>query len=367
MDTLYTDKPDGLCGNEDCGQMSAWYIMSAMGFYPVTPGQDIYVIGTPLFNKMTIDVGNNRTFVIKAPNVSKDNIYIQSAILNGKSLQRTWLKHKEIVSGGTLEFSMGPTPNKNWGSNDKDVPVTQIKDHLILPVPYIATGASTFKDSTTVTLASSVPGAKIYYTLDNSTPTTTSTHYTVPMVLKKSATLKAIAVNGVLPNSQLLIAPFHKVPGDKKIKLNTQYSSQYSAGGDFALIDGLKGGDDFRTGTWQGYHSVNLEAVVDLLKQTKFNQIHTSFLQDTNSWIFMPLQVEYYLSNDGKIFTPVATIKNDIPAQQEGSIKKEFRATFKTRSARYIKIIGRNRGICPPKHKGAGGKAWIFADEIDIF
>ncbi|MCP5045871.1 MAG: glycoside hydrolase family 92 protein, partial [bacterium] len=84
LDTLYTDKPDGLSGNEDCGQMSAWYIMSAMGFYPVTPGQDTYVIGTPLFKRTVIDVGNGEIFTISANKVSAQNIYIQSASLNGQ-------------------------------------------------------------------------------------------------------------------------------------------------------------------------------------------------------------------------------------------------------------------------------------------
>ncbi len=81
---LHSDAPDGLAGNEDCGQMSAWYIFSSLGFYPVVPGQDIYVIGTPLFNKATVHLENGKTFTIVANNRNAQNIYIQSATLNGK-------------------------------------------------------------------------------------------------------------------------------------------------------------------------------------------------------------------------------------------------------------------------------------------
>jgi predicted alpha-1,2-mannosidase len=366
VDTLYTDQPDGLCGNEDCGQMSAWFIMSAIGFYPVTPGQDLYVIGTPLFKKTTIDVANDKTFTVLAPNVSKKNIYIQSATLNGNPFTRSWLKHSEIISGGTLEFTMASEPNKNWGSSDNDIPQSQINDHLILPVPYIASGSATFKETTEVTLASVVPDARIYFTLDNSTPIASSAVYQKPLILNKSTTIKAIAIKEGMPISQVLVAPFHKIPGDRKIKLLTAYASQYSAGGDMALVDGLKGGDDFRTGTWQGYHSVNLEAIITLNKMETINQINVGFIQDINSWIFMPPKVDYYLSSDGKTFTLVATVKNDISPKQGGSIKKEFRATFKSRSAQYIKVIAHNIGVCPSWHKGAGGKAWIFSDEITI-
>ncbi len=84
MDELYTEKPDGLCGNEDCGQMSAWYVLSAMGFYPVTPGDPIYAIGSPLFEEITINLENGNNFTIKANNNSPENIYIQSATLNGE-------------------------------------------------------------------------------------------------------------------------------------------------------------------------------------------------------------------------------------------------------------------------------------------
>jgi putative alpha-1,2-mannosidase len=119
---LYRIGPGGLCGNEDMGSLSSWYIFSALGFYPVTPGLTSYAIGSPLFGFASIDFGNNKTFTIKSKNNSKENKYIQSATLNGKPFSRTWISHKEITDGGVLEFEMGPVPNKKWGSRPEDAP-----------------------------------------------------------------------------------------------------------------------------------------------------------------------------------------------------------------------------------------------------
>lgn len=122
MKELYRTGPGGLCGNEDMGSLSSWYVLSAMGLYPVTPGSPTYVIGSPLLREVSINVGNGKQFRIKAINNSDENIYIQSATLNGKPLTRTWLNHEEIVSGGELVFQMGPEPNKKWGVGKDAVP-----------------------------------------------------------------------------------------------------------------------------------------------------------------------------------------------------------------------------------------------------
>ncbi len=126
MDELYHDGPDGLCGNEDMGQMSAWYVLSSMGFYPVAPGQNVYAIGSPEFKKVVIhlDKKYNKAgeFTIETINNSKDNKYIQSVILNENPLEKTWFSHNEIEIGSVLIFEMGPEPNKNWGIKPEDAP-----------------------------------------------------------------------------------------------------------------------------------------------------------------------------------------------------------------------------------------------------
>ena len=112
---LYTDKPDGLSGNEDCGQMSAWHIFSSLGFYPVNPSNGAYVFGSPLFDKASIALPENKKFTIIAKENSDQNIYIQSVELNGKDYKYSYITHKDIVKGGELIFNMGPKPNKNFG------------------------------------------------------------------------------------------------------------------------------------------------------------------------------------------------------------------------------------------------------------
>lgn len=122
MNDFYTDKNDGIIGNEDCGQMSAWYILSAMGFYQVNPSKGVYTFGSPRYEKMNIRVQNGKTFTIEAVNNSKENIYIQSAELNGKPYSKSYILHEDIMNGGHLKLIMGNTPNKNFGSQKTDRP-----------------------------------------------------------------------------------------------------------------------------------------------------------------------------------------------------------------------------------------------------
>lgn len=122
VEELYRSGSGGLCGNEDMGSLSSWYVLSAIGIYPVTPGEPVYAIGSPLFRKVIIDLGNGKTFTIEAQNNSSINKYIQSATLNGKRISKTWLAHKEITDSGKIVFIMGPEPNKKWGSRPEDTP-----------------------------------------------------------------------------------------------------------------------------------------------------------------------------------------------------------------------------------------------------
>jgi predicted alpha-1,2-mannosidase len=115
LKTQYNMAPDGLSGNEDCGQMSAWYVFSSLGLYPFSPASAEYQIGSPIFDKSTIKMNDTTSFSIIAENTSDKNRYIQSATLNGKAFNRTTISHKELIQGGTLHFIMGDTPNKKWG------------------------------------------------------------------------------------------------------------------------------------------------------------------------------------------------------------------------------------------------------------
>ena len=114
MHDLYFNAPAGLCGNEDCGQMSAWYVFSAMGFYPVNPVSGEYEIGSPLFPEMRLNLGNGKTFTVLAPNVSRENIYIQSVKVNGQPYDKSYITHQQIMDGATIEFVMGNQPGEIW-------------------------------------------------------------------------------------------------------------------------------------------------------------------------------------------------------------------------------------------------------------
>jgi len=122
MNRLYRATPDGYCGDEDNGQTSAWYIFSAMGFYPVTPASDQYVLGAPLFKKVTVNLENGKTITINAPKNSADNKYVNTLTVDGKPYTNNWLSHKGLLNGAVLDFDMQATPNKDRGTKDADVP-----------------------------------------------------------------------------------------------------------------------------------------------------------------------------------------------------------------------------------------------------
>jgi len=362
MDELYFNEPDGLSGNEDCGQMSAWYVLSAMGFYPVTPGSEDYIIGSPLFDKVTLHLENGKDFIIESQNNKSLNKYIQSVELNGQMHAKSYLKHSDIMKGGKMLFMMDAKPS-DWGTKDDDIPVSIINKHLIAAAPYVSKGNKTFYETNEIALKSLAKDGHIYYTIDGSEPTTTSTLYEGAFIIDKSCILKTFAQTKDGKKSSIVEAEFIHIKYRRSIKLATEYAPQYAAGGDNALVDGIKGGSDYRTGTWQGYEGIGINAIVDLGERKKINELSIGFLQDENSWIFMPQSVTFLMSEDGKKYTKIGNIKNAISPKEKGAITKDF--SFKTNiKARYIKVIANNRGTCPDYHKGAGGKSWIFADEI---
>lgn len=127
MDKWYTDLPDGLPGNEDCGQMSAWYVLSSLGFYPVNPANSVFVFGSPLAEQATINLPGKKKFVITAHNNNKKNIYIQSVKLNGNEIKRSYITYQEIMQGGILEFYMGITPNKQFAAALEERPIEHLE------------------------------------------------------------------------------------------------------------------------------------------------------------------------------------------------------------------------------------------------
>ncbi len=359
---LYQNTPDGISGNEDCGQMSAWYVFSSIGFYPVTPGSNEYIIGTPLLDKATINLENGKTFTTVAHNRSEINKYIESARLNGKPLQGSYITHEDIMNGGVLEFYMTDNPAV-WGSRDGDEPKTEISEHLIVPAPFIAKGDVAFKGSTEVTLASVGKDSKIYYKLDDSE----YQEYKEPFTLTEALTLEVYAeYDG--KKSAKIETKFYKIDPNLSITLGTEYANQYNAGGNDALIDGVVGTQDFRTGTWQGYWDEDVVATVNLGKSKSVNTISVNFLQDQRSWIFYPTEVECLVSKDGKNYKSLGNQTIDTTKPSEDVTIKTIEFKQSSSEYRYVKIIAKKLGVLPDWHLGYkhDGRSWIFVDEITI-
>ncbi|MDG1041166.1 MAG: GH92 family glycosyl hydrolase [Polaribacter sp.] len=359
---LYTNTPDGISGNEDCGQMSAWYILSSLGFYSVTPASNQYIIGSPLFKRASINLENGKTFTMVADSVSDKNKYIKSVQLNGENHPYSYINHKHIVAGGSLVFEMTDKPT-SWGTDDKHIPVTEIKEHLIVSTPFIAKGEIAFKGSTEVTLESVDSSSKIYYALDNNE----YKMYESPFVVSEKSDLKVFGEKDG-EKSAVVTTTFYKIDPNVKIELKTEYANQYNAGGDNALIDGIVGADDFRTGTWQGYSDTDVIAIVDIGKVKQVSKVSVGFLEDQRSWIFLPTKVEVYVSSDNKTFTKVASeVVNSATPREPVSIKNmEF--VLENKKAKYIKLVAKKLGILPEWHLGFkhGGRSWLFVDEILI-
>jgi predicted alpha-1,2-mannosidase len=352
MNEFYKPSPDGLVGNEDCGQMSAWYVLSAAGFYPVTPGSTIYAIGSPLFAEVRFHLPSGRTFVIKADHVSDQNIYIQSASLNGKPYSKAYLEHADLMAGGKLVLQMGPQPNHTWGRGSGNEPVAEIRGSKIIPVPVIKAASKSFKNELSIRLNSLSNSASLHYTTDGADPGPASPRFVKPFIINQSLTVKAIAIDRHGRSSRIATANFHRLPHDWTINLLSTYSSQYPAGGDTALIDGIRGTTNWSGGAWQGYWEKDLVAVIDLGRVQRISQVGAGFLQDVGSWIWLPRSLEVELSVDGKSFTSVASI----PADSTDATIKDYLKSIPPQDARYVRLRATN----------SGKNTWIFVDEILI-
>ena len=361
LDEFYKPAPDGLIGNEDCGQMSAWYILSALGFYEVAPSIPFYDFGTPLFKEAKINLENGKTFTIRAQNVSATNIYIKSVKLNGKNLKQTFFAHEDLMKGGTLEFEMTDAPVKNWFTE-----FSNSKIETNFPsVPTIEAKRS-FDKETTVKISMPEEGAKIFYTLDDIVPTEKSAEYTKSFTITETAVVKAFAVNAKGEKSLPVEAKLNKMPHDWELKILSKYNRQYTGGGDYGLIDGIRGTTNFASGEWQGYQSQDFAAIIDLKKETEINRVGGGFLQVARSWIWMPTLIEFAVSLDGKEFKKVAEIETDVAPENMEHIIKDYVQNIAPVKARLVLVKATNLGKIPAWHPGAGFDAFIFVDEIFI-
>ena len=359
---LYSPTPDGISGNEDCGQMSAWYILSSLGLYPMAPGNPEYLLGSPLVDRAEIQVGD-QTFKIIAYNNERDHPYVQSVKLNGASWDKSYIPHSALTQGGVLEFFMSDEPS-DWATALEQSPRSRIEasqgEVLIVP-PFIKSGTTAIKGSTTVVLDQVNDSAQIFYRL-NDAP---SKKYDTPIVLQDDAVLRIYAQDSQGNRSSEVSTKFIKIDPLRTITPKTPFANQYSAGGPYALIDGYFGSNDFRTGTWQGYQGVDIDITVDLGRVQTVSEVSINFLEDQRSWIFLPTAVELALGLDEQTKTIDKIELPEITPRKE-SMQKTIRFSLDGSLQRYIHLKAKNFGTLPPWHLGYGGEAWLFADEITI-
>lgn len=324
LDNFYKNTPDGLIGNEDCGQMSAWYVLSSLGIYAVTPGNPEWSVTKPFFDKIKVRFEDGHSEVISAASKPED------------------LK------------SFGIQPHNS----------SQAAFDLIVPVPVIEADLKSFKNQMTVAVLSDNPNDEIYYHSDgNNQPEFLL--YAQPLTINRSCNITAyVKSNGKLSNQ--VTASFFKKPNNYTVAIKSQYNRQYHAGGPDGLIDGIYGSENWRKGEWQGYQGQDFECVIDLQKEQKISQLSANFLQDSRSWILMPTKVEFYISQDNINFTLVKTIDNTLdPGESEIRIIN-FTSPINPIAAKYVKVRACNFGKLPEWHQGFGGDAFLFIDEIKI-
>jgi len=355
LNTQYHNQPDGLSGNEDCGQMSSWYNWSALGLYPFCPGDGKLVTSLPLFKRSTIQLPNGKKLIIK--NSVKEG-FDALPFFNGKALSTPFLSHEELRLGGTLEF------RKKSG--------TQIAttEKVNPSIPYVATPvfrapSMTFTESISIQFESiqnlpllvSTDGKEWNALVDNK----------LTLVQPKTVLAKAYRVIGKNDTlfSPVAEAQFFKRDSLRSIQLQYEYSKMYNGGGKEALIDGIRGGNAFNAGGWQGTQS-DLEATINLGKISNISHIGLSFLQNIGAWIVLPSSFEVSVSSDGKSFSTPQSFSFSNDLRNEANMKRVLEAKVDFKNIQYVKIKAKNYGKLPDWHLGAGGQAWIFADELII-
>ena len=364
LDEMYSDTPDGLSGNEDCGQMSSWYVLSAMGLYPLAPGNPTYEIGRPVIDLSILQLENGNRFIINVINNGEKNTYIQRIILNKVEIQRSFVHHEEIMKGGTLEIIMGDKPRMN--EEYEHAPTLMELPEGFAPVPFMKASNRVFENSCEIDLGVVFDDRfDIHYTTDGSEPTGKSPTFEKPFTIAENTTIKAMSIgNG--GQSSVVSNDFIQKDNSVTIKLFSEYANQYAAGGKYTLIDGIIGGNEYRTGDWQGYWAQDLVAEVSFTEPRELSEIGIGLLSDMKSWIFLPKEVVFEVSYDGTSFAERFVCKQT-PEPEESMYPHRIQVNIpmgSTAPIHKIRITAKNHGKCPEWHLGNGNDTWIFADEI---
>ena len=375
--TMYSDTPDGLINNEDLGQMSAWYIFSTLGFYPVSSADLSYQLGAPYYETATINLESGSTFTVKAINLSDDNFYVESVKLNGEIYNKTYIDHSDIMNGGTLEFTMTNIPNKTWGALDESTSIGLVsneKPEVIVKAtasPYDTNSSFFFSGAHVAKLESNDAEAIIYYTTDGSQPTIASNTYKNPFQIKENCILKAIAVKNGLNMSKVYEKPLFKSvfpllkEGYPKITMNSWSNPNFGKADGNMLFDEITGSKSYGDAKWTGLKD-DFNIDLDLGQNQIIENTSVGLLTDIGSWIFPAESVQVYggTSKENLKLIGKKTIQkqNDYPKEVNRHIIKLDKGKY-----RYLKIKINALGVAPEWHGAVGKKVWLFVDEIIIY
>lgn len=360
LNEMYSNQPDGLIGNEDCGQMSSWYVLSALGYYPVNPGSTQYALGSPSVKEAEIRLENGRSFKISCKNQSPENVYIQQIRWNGDFYAKSWIEHDMIMSGGHLEFEMGPRPGVILAPAE-----SAIQEELVSPIPYLKMEQVEFRDSLVLQLLCADTAARILYKIPEAS--LFMEHTGLPLILTEDIKLELYAKSPGKKPSPHAFAEVYRLRTNRMLSYSVPYDPQYSAGGPSALLDGFQGGDEFRTGAWQGWQGQSPILEIDLGEEgERVYKLSSSHIQDTKSWIFMPRVVRYYYADEDGEKQFLGAVKSSTPDSIGGVQLEEFELTFPARQTTKIWVEYEAYGSLPDWHISAGEASWLFIDEVRI-
>ncbi len=425
LDSFYTNLPNGLIGNEDCGQMSAWYVMNSLGFYQICPGKESFLYHKPLFD-FKIKAGNGKLISCDYPMIDtntyldwgtnvKSNIdsfsYLDSSINYSITYEKIE-KDMTCFVGTNIGFSAPPTIanpylcNVKRSFNDKEFVTIQTLDQFFfrrtfermfsnvyyldtnvlnnMPLDddweesgdttFLLNGALNFEglehdyDTTEVRKYFNYFNDQrmIFYSINNGD----FIRYIDPFLIKDNAKLNFFVTNG-RDSTPIQTATFTKLPDDKEVFLKSKYGKTYHAGGPMGLVDGINGKTNWRAGDWQGYQGQDFEAVIKYTGEDEVETLSANFLQDQRAWIFYPTEVSFYESSDSLNWNLIETISLENKKKRDDDNVSIFKVNTKehlngSTTKLYYKVKARNYGALPKWHPGAGHPAYIFIDEIEL-
>ncbi len=342
VNDFYKNEPDGLIGNEDCGQMSAWYVLNAMGFYPVCPGKNFYDAGTMLFDRIDINNGSQQKVLLKSE--------VESFIA----------ENPDVKYMHQLYNFLNVVQNQPGVEDDN---INKVQFDLNIPVnPYIENCKRIFAEKQAIAIACLDKGCRLFFSVNNGP----FKPYLKPIEITENTSLQFYSQKGDL-KSPVQTASFTKLPADRKIILHNQYNPSYSAGGGDALMDGIYGKLNWRAGDWQGYQGQDVEVIMAFDKPKEIKKIAANFLEDQNSWIFYPKEVVFYVSDDSVQWTMVEAVPTNKPDHAESTSISKFQVSGGQHlRSRFVKMLARNFGPMPQWHEGRGNPTFIFLDEFIV-